>query len=341
MSPFHALVVTNMYPTVELPSSGTFVAAQVESLRDAGVEVDVLLADRAEGRSVYRGLGKKVNGLVSELHPDLVHVMYGGVMAEAVTRAVRSCPVVVSFCGTDLLGGKSGSVVERLGLRYGVVGSWRAARRAAGIIVKSRNLFDALPSGIDTSRAWIVPNGVDFTRFRPMDRVESQQRLGWDPGRLHVLFPAQTYRVEKRYWLAEASVDLVKGSGLPVDLHAFDGVPHADVPHWLNAANAVVLTSTHEGSPNVVKEALACNVAVVSVDVGDVRERLTGIDGCFLADSTPEDIARKLAQALRRPRRIASREVVADLALERVAARVSGIYGLVAGREAISAAPMP
>ena len=327
-----ALVVTNMYPTSAQPHAGPFVARQVESLRQAGVAVDVLHLRRAQGRNVYRGLGKRVERLTAELGVDLVHVMYGGVMADAVTRAVRACPVVVSFCGSDLLGRKGDGLVDSLSVRFTVLASRRAARRADGVIVKSRNLFGALPAEVDPSRAWIVPNGVDFHRFRPMDRAESQRLLGWESRHPHVLFPAPRGRPEKRYALAEASVQHLNRSGARVELHALEGVRHEEVPLWLNAANAVLLTSAHEGSPNSVKEALACNVPVVSVDVGDVRERLMGIDGCFLADPTPEDIAENLDRAISRPGRIDARRAVADLALDRVAAKVCQIYALLAPR---------
>src|SRR5919109_1307447 len=237
----HALVVTNMYPTPDIPQAGAFIAAQVESLRSRGVKVDLLHLARAQGRDVYRGLGRKVKRLVSELEPDLIHVMYGGVMADAVTRALPHRPVLVSFCGTDLLAGTADGVVKRLALRYGAFASRRAARRAAGIIVKSRNLFDALPPEVDKSRVWIVPNGVDTAQFRPLDRAECQRRLGWDPDRHHVLFPAPPTRPEKRYSLARASVELVSASGRPAELHALTGVRHEDVPIWLNAANVVIL----------------------------------------------------------------------------------------------------
>ncbi len=323
----HVLVVTNMYPTEAVPYAGAFVAAQVESLRAAGVDVDVFHLARPErGRNVYRGLGTKVKELVSELEPDVVHVMYGGVMADAVTRAVRDRPVVVSFCGTDLLGGRADGIVARLGVRYSPLASRRAARRAAGVIVKSRNLFAALPRDVDRSRVWIVPNGVDVSRFRPLDRDECRRRLGWSPDRPHVLFPAPPGRPEKRFELAEASVALLDGGTPTPELHALEGVPHEDVPTWLNAANVVVLTSAHEGSPNAVKEALACNVPVVSVDVGDVRERIEGIEGCFLAAPTAEDLADKLRRAIARSEPIAGRERMAELSLETVAGRLRGIY---------------
>ena len=114
-----------------------------------------------------------------------------------------------------------------------------------------------------------------------------------------------------------------------MELHSLDAVPHDDVPIWLNASHAVVLTSVREGSPNVVKEALACNVPVVSVDVGDVRERVAGIEGCFVADATPSDVSAKLGQALARRERITGRERIADLSLPRVAATLREIYSVV------------
>jgi teichuronic acid biosynthesis glycosyltransferase TuaC len=325
-----ALVVTNMYPTPTAPATGTFVAARVESLRDAGVQVELLHLMRHEGgRRVYRGLAKRVKDLVVASKPNLVHVMYGGVMAHVVTRAIRELPVVVSFCGSDLLGGKANGAVGDLALRYGVLASRRAARRAAGVLVMSHNLFDALPRSVDRSRVWIVPDGVDFSRFRPKDRSECQRALRWDPGRRHVLFPALPSRPVKRFSLAEAAVTLLNRASGGVELHALDGVPHGEVPVWLNAAGAIVLTSIHEGSPNVVKEALACNVPVVSVDVGDVRERIAGIAGCFIADPTPEDLSAKLGRALERERPTDARDRIADLSLERVAEQVRDIYRLV------------
>jgi teichuronic acid biosynthesis glycosyltransferase TuaC len=326
-APLRALVVTNMYPTAAVPYAGPFVATQVESLRAAGVEVEVLHLNRQElGRSVYRGLAKRVQERVAAADPDLVHVAYGGVMADTVTRSIRDRPVLVTFHGTDLLGGRAHGVLNALSVRLNVRASHRAARRAAGVIVVSETLLDALPRSLDRSRVWVVPNGVDLSLFQPRDRVECQRALGWDPERTHVLFPSSPSRAVKRFGLAEASAALVNGNVGPVELHALDGVPHDDVPTWLNAANAILLTSAHEASPVIVKEALACNVPVVSVDVGDVRERIARVDGCFIADPHPEDLAEKLKRALARREPIAGREHVEDLSLERIAGRVQGIY---------------
>jgi teichuronic acid biosynthesis glycosyltransferase TuaC len=324
------LVVTNMYPTDAHPADGTFVAGQVESLRDVGVDIEVLFLDRLEsGRQVYRNLAETARASFNTVNPDLVHVMYGGVMSAVVTKAIRERPVLVSFCGSDLLGIRGGAV-QRLSARFGVAASKRAAVRAAGIVVKSENLLNALPKRIDYSRVWLLPNGVDLRRFSPIDRLECQRRLGWDPSRRHALFPADPARPEKRFGLAEACVARLNESGADVDLHVLKDVPHEDVPRWLNAAELILVTSTHEGSPNAVKEALACNVPVVSVDVGDVRARIGGIDGCFVADPTPEDLAAKLGQVFEGQAPIDARKQMHEISLEHVAEKLREIYGTLA-----------
>jgi glycosyltransferase involved in cell wall biosynthesis len=154
--------------------------------------------------------------------------------------------------------------------------------------------------------------------------------LGWDSTRWHVLFPAPPSRSEKRFDLARAGIAALERRGLDVQLHHLAGIPNEQVPVWLNAAHVVVLTSSREGSPNAVKEALACNVPVVSVDVGDVRERIESIDGCFIALPNAGDIAVKLEQALARPERIDARAHIAELSLDRTASRLSEIYRIVA-----------
>jgi teichuronic acid biosynthesis glycosyltransferase TuaC len=103
-------------------------------------------------------------------------------------------------------------------------------------------------------------------------------------------------------------------------------VPHEEVPIWLNASNVVLLTSLHEGSPNVVKEALACNIPVVSVDVGDVRERIQGIEGCYLAAPEPGDLAAKLQMVHAGSCRVVSWITMQELSLKRIALQLKEFY---------------
>jgi glycosyltransferase involved in cell wall biosynthesis len=109
-----------------------------------------------------------------------------------------------------------------------------------------------------------------------------------------VLFASGNGDPVKRPWLASAAVAKINREGRKVELHFLSGVQNSEVPAWLNAGDVLLLTSLHEGSPTVVKEALACGLPVVSVDVGDVAERIGHIKGCYLAPAESEILAEKL-----------------------------------------------
>jgi glycosyltransferase involved in cell wall biosynthesis len=321
------LAVTNLYPTPDRPASGTFVEQQIKSLRRAGLEVEVMFVDREHrGMSCYLGLGRRALRRLARFDADIVHAMYGGVLADAVTRAVRDRPTVVSFCGSDLLGEKFSGRVRRLLSGIGVIASRSAARRASGVIIKAANLERFLPQGVDAAKVRVIPNGVDLTRFISLDRYACRRKLGWSSDRFHVLFPANVGDPVKRPELARAAVDLVNAGGARVELHPLQGVAHEQVPVWLNASDAVLLTSAHEGSPNIIKEALACRVPIVSVDVGDVSERIGATEGCYIAAATALDLASKLITVLSGARRLRSRDGIDDLSLEKVAARLESFY---------------
>ena len=321
------VTVTNIYPTQEDPTLGTFVEQQIKGLKQIGLETEVLLLDRARrGMGVYFTTRRQVRAAIRNFQPDIVHAMYGGVMADMVTAAIDDRPTVVSFCGDDLLGELLSGPVRKVISKYGIVSSYRAARRSHGVVVKSQNLQAALPPDIPRSKARIIPNGIDLDRFKPLDRNSCRNLLGWRNDRLNVVFPTNSGDPRKRPELARAALKAAERLGFKAEMHHLRGVPHDRVPIWLNASDVVLLTSLHEGSPNVIKEALACNVPVVSVDVGDVRERIEGIAGCYLAAPDPADLASKLALIHAGPRRVAGRIKVQHLSLEHVALLLKEFY---------------
>jgi len=332
--PLRVLAVTNMYPTPTSPFVGTFVEQQVSGLRQIGLSVRTLVLDRArKGMSVYLRTAVNVRSLVEEFDPHIIHVMYGGVMAEIVTRVVSDRATVVSFCGDDLLGTHLSGTVRKLISRYGIVASHKAARRATGIVVKSENLKNALPDDVSRSKVRIIPNGVNLERFKPIDRDLCRRQLGWSDHCLNVIFPANSGDPVKRPELAKAAVEMHKGSGITAQIHHLQGVPHHEVPLWLNAGSVLLLTSLHEGSPNIVKEALACDLPIVSLDIGDVRERIEGIEGCYLALPNPSDLAAKLSLVLAGPSRINGRTKVEALSLQKIAVRLAKFYKHIVGQK--------
>lgn len=316
------LAVTNMYPSAAFPASGVFVQEQVKGLRSIGVDVRVLFIDRQrEGALEYYQMRNGIAKAVGEFDPDVIHVMYGGVMADQTVRHHHSRPVVVTFHGSDLLGETLSGWVRKIISRYGVYCSRRAAKAADRVIVVARHLVRALNGAAPSDKVRVIPCGIDLERFKPMDPLLCKQRLDWNPKSFHVLFASSNGDPVKRPWLAKAAA-----AQMGAELHYMTGISNAEVPLWLNASDALLLTSIHEGSPTIVKEALACGLPVVSVDVGDVAERIEGIEGCHLAHAEPEELAAKLCLVRQSRQRLNCRARLEELSIVNVAQRLNRCY---------------
>ncbi len=324
------LVITNMFPTKCRPFSGTFIEQQVEGLRRIGLTVEVLLFDRLKyGRLVYGRVAEEVGAKIDEFSPDLVHVMYGGVLAYKVAMLRPPIPFVVSFCGEDLYGTPGNRNLLRNWIN--IRASHYAAKSAAGIIVKSKNLRAALPARLTRGRPLqIIPNGVDLRRFKRLPKEECLERVGWDRDKFHVVFCRNGSPVRKREWLARDAFACFHKHVRNSQFHVLDKVPHECVPSWLGAADALIVTSINEGSINIVKEALACGLAIVSVDVGDVKERVDGIEGCHVVQPDSEALARALASVASSRKRINANRSLDALSIESIARRLDQFYRLVA-----------
>src|SRR5262249_37900289 len=151
----------------------------------------------------------------------------------------------------------------------------------------------------------IIPCGVDLERFKPLNQYTCREWLGWDASRFHVLFTSNSGNPVKRPGLAGRAVEALNRLGIHAEMHCLSGVPNNEVPVWLNASDVLLLTSLHEGSPTIIKETLACDRPVVSVDVGDVHERIQRVEGCYLALPNPDDLAAKLYLVHAGPHRVA------------------------------------
>jgi glycosyltransferase involved in cell wall biosynthesis len=329
------LAVTNMYPTPRFPSNGIFVEQQIQGLRELGLQVEVLYVNRHDlGMGAYLGLTRQVRAAVRTVKPDLVHVMYGGVMADLATRAVRDWPTVVTFHGADLQGDNLSGWKRWVVGRYGVWASRRAASRASRVVVVAKDLIARLGNRIPPGRIRVIPCGIDLRRFRPLGREACVSQLGWRPDRFHVLFGDANGDPVKRPDLARAAVEAANRLGLDAELHILRAVPNERVPVWLNASDVLLLTSKEEGSPTIVKEALACDRPVVSVNVGDVAERIRDIEGCHLAREDPDDLADKVRRVHASRQPVKGRERMEGFSLERTASHLLACY-----REAVRDGP--
>ena len=237
---------------------------------------------------------------------DLIHANYGLTGPAALAQA--NLPVVLSLWGSDVYG------------KYSLV-SKLCARLADAVIVMSEEMANAVPTD-----CYVIPHGVDFELFHPLSQMEAQVDLGWDHDLKHVLFPYATNRPEKNFPRAKRVVeDASSRLGTDIELHAMHDVAHHRMPTYMNAADALLLTSTHEGSPNSVKEALACGLPVVSTDVGDVREQLAAVEPSGIGH-TEAELVSQLVAVLKRDVRSNGREQSRSLSTEQMAEQIRDVY---------------
>src|SRR5712691_3314768 len=311
MVTYRTLVVTNLWPTVSDPGYGSFVEAQMESLRALGVDFDVLFIDGRKSRWNYlRAVGEMRQRLRRNRY-DLIHAHFG--LSGWVARCQLRVPVVVSFMGDDVLGRlKRDGRVSMVG-RFFQASSFILARGVSAVIVKSR----AMKAKLRSSSARVIPNGVDLDLFQPLDRTESRRKLNLDFQKTFVLFPFDPAIENKRSEVPDLEVLQVAKA------------PRNRMPLFMNAADVLVLASHTEGSPNAVKEAMAVNLPVITVNVGDVAELVGESDGNYVVPRDADAIAAKIVEACRRGTRARSRVRMARLSMETVARQVVEVYAAV------------
>jgi glycosyltransferase involved in cell wall biosynthesis len=320
-------MLTGQLPTVDSPGSMAFVARQIESLQTQPVDTYTLQVTGIHRFKYLAAIPRMWKWLDAV---DLVHAHYG--YCGWVARCQLHKPIVVSFMGDDLLGtpGMSGKLTP-ISLAMVLMNRW-LARIADAVIVKSAQMARVvLPVN-----AWVVPNGINFDLFRPFDKIQARRVLGWDEHRRYILFPGNPAIPRKGFSFAQSAVQITSTLlNTPVELVPLWNVVPERVPYYMNACDAMGMTSFSEGSPNVVKEALACNLPIVSVPVGDVPQLLNGLDGCAVCERDINLLASHLTQILKVMKPIDGRNVLMRLGLDQasVAGKLTQIYRQVLARD--------
>ncbi|MEK6802004.1 MAG: GNAT family N-acetyltransferase [Nitrospirota bacterium] len=292
---------------------------QITSLERVGVKISTF--DIGLSHSPI-GLIKKwleLRKLVRMLNPDLLHGRYGTIVG--LVTAFVGKPSVISFCGGDLLLGASIPLFRQ---RVGVLLSNLAALRAKRLICVSEELREAL--WWRKSRTIVIPDGVDLDLFSPGTQETARRELGWNAHNPIVLLNVRNDPKAKGLDLAKAAIQLAQLRIPDAELCVIENVAPDRMPLHYQAADALLCLSLSEGSPNVVKEALACNLPVISTLVGDVPERLAGVQPSAVVERDVEAIAKAMVQILQHRKRSNGREHVRSLSLENIAQRIVDVY---------------
>ena len=283
------LVVTPYWPSEEFPSAGIFVKRQVDILREKGITVNVF---HIEGKGkIFNYLRAIVllRRFVRNKHFDLVHAHWGNTALIAIFSFL---PMAITYRGSDLMGIYKNGKVSFLG-KLIVWISKKMAYFSRCLIFVSAELSSKIT--IDKPK-YIIPSGLDLERIPLIDRKIAKKNLGLPLDKKIIIFPGNPERSVKRYKLFINTLNQLNRSDIYP--HVIYGVDHQILLQHLNAADFLLFTSAHEGSPNVVKEALACNLPIVSVNVGDVKEHISNIKGCYMVDEdSPEALGNALLEA--------------------------------------------
>ncbi len=295
-----------------------FLNRQIDALEQRGISVDLLTVPGHVSASESRGVRdylRFVPEVVRQARTgyDLVHAHYG--LTAPMALAQRRLPVVLTLWGTDI----NGPVAPLTRL---------CARRCAEVIVMTEAMEQELGSACS-----VIPFGIDLDTFQPQNQDRARDSIGWADDEYHVLFPYPPERTVKNYPRAKRIVAAVNEQlDRPVRLQVVHGVDHDTVPTYMNAADALLLTSESEGSPTSVKEAMACNLPVVSVDVGDVQHNLRGVAPSRVA-TTDSGLVRGLIDVLKSGSRSNGREAALEVSQERMIDQLLEVYERAMGQE--------
>lgn len=308
----------------EHPYHQPFIKSQINSLKKEGIDCGVYEIKSFNSKLEYFTSIRRIRNLLKQVHYDVVHAHYSYCGFTAYFAA-KNKPIVLSLMGSDILGTPNFS--GRLTTRGKIdkIISTHIAKRMDHIIVKSRNMKNRLKVNVPIS---VVPNGIDLDIFKPMDMYEARRKLRLNENHFIVLFLGNFNQPVKNFNLVKDSFNKFKNSSKHDNLVLLTpfGLNQQEVIDHMNASNVLMLTSFWEGSPNVVKEAMACNLPIIATDVGDVRDVLDDAENCFVVNFSVSEIVEKLDHIYKNNTKSNGRDKINQLRSDLVAKRLIKVY---------------
>ncbi|MCD4674408.1 MAG: glycosyltransferase [Desulfobacula sp.] len=283
------------------------ISNQKDSLVGKGLEIQNFLIE-GKGISGYLKAVFKLRKYLKNGEFDVIHAHYS---FSGFVASLAGCqPLVVSLMGSD---------TKRGALMKSVIKSFNSLFWSA-CIVKSRQM----KVDIGITKAHIMPNGVDFQKFYEVPKEEAREKLKYKLSNKYILFASDPVRPEKNFILAESAIHMLKRKD--IEVHYIKNIPNEELVWHYGASDITLLTSIREGSPNVIKEAMACNCPIVATNVGDVKEIIGKTEGCYVTSFDENDVAEKLDLALNFGKKTQGRKGIENLRSEIIADKLNTIY---------------
>lgn len=253
-----------------------FITDQASALQNVGVKIDFFTI---EGKGVLGYLANR-ELLLDKIHkfqPQLIHAHYG--LSGLLANTQRKVPVVTTYHGSDINVPRV-FIFSRINMLLS----------AFNIFVSEKNIKK---SNLKRNFA-LIPCGVDTFVFQPIDKYEARKQLGFNLDKKLVLFAGDFNNTVKNPDLAKNAVN----QHINVELIELKGYSRTEVALVMNAVDVCLMTSFTEGSPQFIKEAMACNCPIVSVNVGDVEDVIKGVSGCFVTNYDVNELSKNINKAL-------------------------------------------
>jgi glycosyltransferase involved in cell wall biosynthesis len=283
-----------------------FILEQVDALNKAGIITDFFTVEQ-KGLMGYFRSRKLLLQKIKSFQPDLIHAHYG--LSGLLANLQRKVAVVTTYHGSDI----NDSKVFMFSF--------------LSILLSKFNIFVS-QSNIDKSRVKnnyaLIPCGVDIEVFKPMDKMTARKILNLDFDKNYILFSGGFNNIVKNPELAIAASKEIDNT----ELLELKGYNREEVMCLMNADDVCIMTSFSEGSPQFIKEAMACNCPIVSVDVGDVKEVIGDTEGCYVSSYDVNKLTANLRHVLQNNQRTEGRKRIIELGLdsETIAKKIVEIY---------------
>jgi len=256
-----------------------YVAEQIESLEKLGINYDYYLINGKGAFEYLRNLPKLIKK-INQYKPNIIHAHYG--FSGLLACLQRKVPVITTLHGSDV-NNYQNRVFSKL-----------TTLLSAKTIVVSNKLAKIMK----IKNPIIIPCGVNLQLFQPKDKFKCRIHLGLNLNTRYILFSSAFNKKIKNYQLAKTTVEVLNEKGYNIKLIELKDYTRGQVSQLINAVDCCLMTSFTEGSPQFIKEAMACNCPIVSTDVGDVKENIGCIKNCYVTSFNPKNLIEKLKLAL-------------------------------------------
>lgn len=305
--------------------SGIFMKQMVEPLREIGIHVDLYYVGKLRQQLL------DLNGTIKRLNEarqgyDIIHAQYGSLNGYVVSRTEG--PKLVSLRGSDwhrikktwplfdFLHGCASVWFSNLSLKY-----------YKHIITMSHRMTDEVKKKSSKTKVYTLPDAIDLSKFRKVDYHKAREELGIPEGQSWVIFASVLNdNPIKRPFLAKEAIRIAKENNNNIVFKPLVNIPHDQMPLYYSAADAIITTSVHEGWPNCIKEALACDLPFIATDTGDLAEIASQEDTCHVCSDNAADLANALLDTLSKPRPKNLKKYVAPMDMPNFVKELGEIY---------------